>query len=120
MITPLVPSTLPIALLMLLLILAQLISGLGSTIYFITQVSLRQTLTPTHLLGRINASNRFISRSMMPLGALAAGSLSAFLSIKFTILLFSICFISTVILLHVSKITKMKDMPDTFVFEEFS
>ena len=41
--------------------------------YNVTLVSLRQRLCPPHLLGRMNASVRFIVWGIMPISALAAG-----------------------------------------------
>lgn len=41
--------------------------------YNVTQVSLRQRLCPPHLLGRMNASVRFIVWGIMPISSLAAG-----------------------------------------------
>lgn len=45
----------------------------GALLFNVTQVSLRQTLCPKNLLGRMNASIRFIVWGSMPLAALAAG-----------------------------------------------
>ncbi|WP_185092316.1 MFS transporter [Streptomyces sp. 840.1] len=45
----------------------------GALLYNVTQVSLRQQLCPRNLLGRMNASIRFVVWGSMPLAALAAG-----------------------------------------------
>ena len=45
---------------------------LGSTWNVIT-VSLRQTIIPSHLLGRVNSVYRFFAWGMMPIGAIAGG-----------------------------------------------
>ncbi|HVO43221.1 MAG TPA: MFS transporter [Aggregatilineales bacterium] len=62
-----------------LLIAAQFFSEIGSVIYNINQVSLRQTITPHRLLGRMNASMRFIVWGTMPIGALIGGGLGSVL-----------------------------------------
>jgi predicted MFS family arabinose efflux permease len=49
--------------------------------YNITQVSFRQRLCPPHLLGRMNASVRFIVFGTQPLGALLGGALGAWVGI---------------------------------------
>ena len=54
----------------LLLILPQILGDGPATIYHINQVSLRQTITPDRLLGRMNASMRFIVWGTIPIGAL--------------------------------------------------
>src|SRR5262249_3643208 len=43
----------------LVMLLAQLVLGASRTVFNVTQVSLRQAITPNRLLGRMNASIRF-------------------------------------------------------------
>jgi MFS family permease len=49
--------------------------------YNITQVSFRQRLCPPHLLGRMNASVRFIVFGTQPLGALLGGALGSWIGV---------------------------------------
>ena len=65
----------PLMLAVPLLIAAQFLGSLGGTIYSINQLTLRQTMTPERLQGRMNASMRFIVIGAMPLGALLGGVL---------------------------------------------
>lgn len=53
--------------------LANVVMSFFYTVYNITQMSLRQTLCPTELLGRVNATFRFAVWGAMPFGSLAAG-----------------------------------------------
>ncbi|MET9960240.1 MFS transporter [Streptomyces sp. NPDC006326] len=53
----------------------------GALLFNVTQVSLRQTLCPRNLLGRMNASIRFVVWGGMPLAALAAGRLGEALGV---------------------------------------
>jgi hypothetical protein len=55
-----------------LLVAAFVLSTAGATIYAITALSLMQTLTPERLLGRMNASRRFIVFGAIPLGSIGA------------------------------------------------
>ena len=50
-------------------------------VYNVTQVSFRQRLCPPALLGRMNASVRFIVYGTMPLGALLGGALGTWLGV---------------------------------------
>jgi predicted MFS family arabinose efflux permease len=50
-------------------------------VYNITQVSFRQRLCPPQLLGRMNASVRFIVFGTMPLGSLLGGALGTWIGI---------------------------------------
>ena len=61
---------------------AMLIGGLVGTVYNITQVSLRQAITPDRLQGRMNATMRFIVWGTLPLGALLGGALGEWLGLR--------------------------------------
>jgi MFS family permease len=67
------------------LLLAGFTISLGATVYNITQVSLRQALTPGRLLGRMNASMRFVVWGIIPLGSLAGGLLGTHLGLRPTL-----------------------------------
>lgn len=95
-----------------LLILGQALTGIGNTVYFINQVSLRQTLTPNHLLGRINASNRFISRGAMPLGGLMGGVLGTWFGLKAALVVTIFGYLLSVIWLLLSPVRRMKTVED--------
>jgi MFS family permease len=66
-------------------VFAFLLSTAGATIYAITGLSLMQTLTPERLLGRMNASRRFIVFGTIPLGSLTGGVLASQLGLRPTI-----------------------------------
>lgn len=68
-----------------LLTLGALVSSFGYPIYNISQVSLRQAITPHRLQGRMNATMRFLVWGTMPLGALAGGALGQMLGLRPTI-----------------------------------
>ena len=67
------------------LVLANMLWGFFVLNYFVTAVSLIQAITPDHLLGRTNASRRFVVQSMIPLGALLGGALGTFIGLRPTI-----------------------------------
>lgn len=69
------------------LVVAQICFGLGLTLYNVGQVSLRQTLTPDALQGRMNASFEFAVASVVPLGALLGGLLGELLGIRMVLIL---------------------------------
>ncbi|TXK04210.1 MFS transporter [Microbacterium mitrae] len=58
-----------------LLIVQGFIASFTVLVYNITQVTFRQRITPRRLLGRMNASIRFVVWGVMPLSALLAGFL---------------------------------------------
>jgi hypothetical protein len=73
-----------------LLALGQLVWWTSAVVYNITQVSFRQGLCPPALLGRMNATMRFLVWGTMPLGGLIGGSLGAWLGVRETILIAAI------------------------------
>jgi predicted MFS family arabinose efflux permease len=66
---PLAPKSFPIP----ALVVGGLALGFGSVAYNITQVSLRQAITPERLQGRMNATMRWIVWGTIPLGTLCGG-----------------------------------------------
>ncbi|MDX6487166.1 MAG: hypothetical protein QOF43_2319, partial [Gaiellaceae bacterium] len=69
---PLAPRSFPLPLLMV----GQALFGFGGVTYNITQVSLRQAITPERLQGRMNAAMRWIVWGAIPLGSLAGGGIA--------------------------------------------
>lgn len=59
----------------LLLVIGTAAGELGQIIYAITNVSLRQRLCPERMLGRVNATMKFVMMGLFPLGALLGGVL---------------------------------------------
>ncbi|CAL9359659.1 Enterobactin exporter EntS [Nocardiopsis dassonvillei] len=52
--------------------------GLGIAVWNVTTVSLRQRITPDHMLGRLNSGYRLLAWGTMPLGAAAGGAIAQF------------------------------------------
>jgi hypothetical protein len=57
-------------------------SSFGVVVYNIVQVSFRQRLCPPQLLGRMNASVRFLVSGVLPFGALAGGALGSVIGLR--------------------------------------
>ncbi len=73
-----------------LLALAQIVFWGSAVVYNITQVSFRQGLCPPALLGRMNATIRFLVWGTMPLGGLVGGVLGSTIGIRPTLLVAAI------------------------------
>ena len=85
---PLAAGPLPVVVGMLML--AMFAIGVSGPVYNVNQVSLRQAITPDHLLGRMNASMRFLVWGTIPIGALLGGALGDTIGWWPTLLLTSI------------------------------
>ncbi len=73
-----------------MLMIGQLCGDALQVIYLITQTSLRQTVTPDRLLGRVSASTQLLAMGVAPLGALAGGGLAEVVGMQMTLLVASI------------------------------
>jgi MFS family permease len=68
-----------------LLMLGQALSAIAVLVYNIAQVSFRQRICPLPLLGRMNASIRFVVWGVMPIAGVLSGVLAAQLGIATTL-----------------------------------
>jgi MFS family permease len=68
-------------------VIVWLLFGYGGTVYNIDQVSLRQAITPHRMLGRMNASMRFMVWGTMPFGSLAGAALGSAIGLRPTMLI---------------------------------
>ncbi|MEQ4722442.1 MFS transporter [Nonomuraea sp. B19D2] len=67
-------------------VLWELVFGIGTVVFNITQLSFRQAVTPAPLLGRVNATMRFLVWGTLPMGGLLGGVLAETIGIRPTIL----------------------------------
>jgi MFS family permease len=104
---PLAPKSFPLPLLML----AGAAFGFGAVAYNITQVSLRQAITPERLQGRMNAAMRWIVWGTIPLGSLAGGAFATWWSFRTTVWIGSIGQMFAVAPIALSSIRKVVEMP---------
>jgi MFS family permease len=72
--------------LVLLLVLSAAVGELGQIVYAITSVTARQRIVPERLLGRVNATMRFLLMGLFPLGALIGGVLGTLIGPRLTLL----------------------------------
>ena len=68
-----------------LLVAQQLVGDSAMTIYFINSVSLIQAITPRPMLGRVNASLRFLGLASVLAGQLVAGVAGGVIGLRATI-----------------------------------
>jgi MFS family permease len=68
-----------------ILVAALMLFGFSGVVYNITQISLRQAITPERLQGRMNSVMRFIVWGVLPLGALLGGLLATTIGLRTTL-----------------------------------
>ena len=64
---------------------AQLFGDAAYPLYDIHEVTLRQSVTPPEVLGRVNACMQMLFRGMLPIGAVAGGLLAQRFGVRFTL-----------------------------------
>ncbi|MBR8639522.1 MFS transporter [Streptomyces tuirus] len=80
-------------------------------LYNSSQVSYRQTITPPELLGRMNASVRWIMWGTMPLGALAGGALGTYVGVRPMLTVSALGDWLAVLFIVFSPLRKLRDVP---------
>jgi MFS family permease len=78
---PLAPQSNPIP----FLIAWGALGGFGAVVYNVAGISFFQAITPDRLLGRMNASRRFVVWGVIPLGSLAGGVLASSIGLRETL-----------------------------------
>ncbi|MDQ3927762.1 MAG: MFS transporter [Chloroflexota bacterium] len=101
----------PLPVMLAALIVGLMLVSLGGMTYIITVGSLRQSVTPHRLQGRVSASARFISRSGMPVGSLVGGLLGEWLGLRLTLGLASGCSLLVALYLWLSPVGGLREAP---------
>jgi MFS family permease len=104
----------PIALLgapVLVLATLGLLGGLTGPIYNISQVSLRQAITPDRVQGRMNATMRTIVWGTIPLGAFIGGILGTTIGLVQTIILGGVLSVLAALWIFVGPVIRLKEQP---------
>lgn len=82
------------------------------SIFNVSNLSFRQALCPDHLLGRMNASVRFLMWGALPLGSLAGGLLGAQFGARWTLAIAGVGFFAAAAVLLASPLRTMRDLPE--------
>lgn len=91
--------------------LPQLLGDGTLIIFMINEVSLRQTIVPDHLLGRANASMRFLVGAISPIGPLVGGLLGEAIGLRPALWIAVIGMFSSVLIVWFSPIRHLRDFP---------
>lgn len=91
---------------------ATFVTSFGGVVYNVNQASFRQLLCPPPLLGRMNATVRFIVWGTIPLGGLLGGALGGWLGNREAILVSAAGVALAPVWLLASPLLRMRDTPD--------
>ena len=88
-----------------------LLTFAGGMLYNITQVSLRQAITPHRVQGRMNASMRFMVWGTIPIGALIGGFMGEQIGLRSTMLVGAIGGLSSGLWVLFSPVRALREQP---------
>jgi MFS family permease len=83
----------------------------GVVLYNVSVISLTQALTPERLLGRVNASRRFIVWGTIPLGSLVSGALATAIGLRPTMFIGAIGCSLAALPIALSSVRQIKELP---------
>lgn len=87
------------------------VGSAAAVIYNVARVAYRQTVTPPHLLGRMNASVRTIVWGALPVGSLLGGVLGELVGVRTTLWIAVSIHLTCVVPLAFSPLSRMRDFP---------
>jgi MFS family permease len=108
---PLAPESSPLP----VLLAGSFVGGYSQVAYNITQVSLRQAITPERLQGRMNASMRWIVWGTLPLGQLAGGAIADQAGLRTALWVSAVGSLFTFLPVVLSPVRSIREMPEPVV-----
>lgn len=93
------------------LVVGEFVVAFNILLYNITQVTMRQRICPPRLLGRMNASIRFVVWGVMPIGSLVAGFLGTVIGLVPTMWIGAIGGLLAAGFVVFSPLTTMRELP---------
>jgi predicted MFS family arabinose efflux permease len=96
---------------LVLLAVAQMFFWTTVVVYNIAQVSFRQGLTPPALLGRMNATMRFVVWGTIPLGAFVGAGLGTWIGVRETLLVAAVGMSFAFLPVFLSPLRTMRELP---------
>jgi MFS family permease len=95
-----------------LVVAAVAVQGFGVVLFNVVAISLFQAITPDRLLGRMNASRRFVVWGVIPLGQLTSGGLAAWIGLRPTLFVGAIGVSLAFLPLLFSPVRALREVPD--------
>jgi predicted MFS family arabinose efflux permease len=86
--------------------------GFGPMLWLICQTTLRQLVTPTSLMGRVNATMQTAIYGVRPLGALVGGFVAAHAGLQSALLLIAAAFVLSTLAIMLSPLARLRTLPE--------
>ncbi|QTR05947.1 MFS transporter [Saccharothrix algeriensis] len=82
------------------------------SVFNVSNLSFRQAICPDRLLGRMNASVRFLMWGALPLGGVAGGALGTALGTRWALVVAGAGFLFAALVLLASPLRRLRDLPE--------
>jgi predicted MFS family arabinose efflux permease len=105
---PLAPRSFPLP----LLITSGIIGSITGVMYNITQVSLRQAITPQRIQGRMNATMRFLVWGTIPIGSFIGGVLGSVIGLRNTLWVTAVAMTFAALPVTLSPVRRLRSVED--------
>jgi MFS family permease len=99
------------------IVASMLVIGFGGILYNVTAISLIQAITPDRMLGRANASRRFVVWGVIPFGGFAGGALASSIGLRETMVVGAVGGLLTIVPLLLSPVRSVGRIADIQVSE---
>ena len=86
--------------------------GFGGILYNVTAISLIQAITPDRILGRANASRRFVVWGVVPLGGFTGGALASTIGLRETMVVGALGGLLTIVPILASPLRSVGEMSE--------
>ncbi len=94
------------------IVLSMIVIGFGGILYNVTAISLIQAITPDRILGRANASRRFVVWGVVPLGGFTGGALASTIGLRETMVVGALGGLLTIVPILVSPLRSVGRMSE--------
>jgi MFS family permease len=91
---------------------SMMVIGFGGILYNVTAISLIQAITPDRILGRANASRRFVVWGVVPLGGFTGGALASLIGLRETMVVGAVGGLLTIVPILVSPLRSVGKMSE--------
>jgi predicted MFS family arabinose efflux permease len=85
--------------------------GFGPMLWLICQTTVRQLVTPSGMMGRVNATVQTAIYGVRPLGALAGGIVAAEVGLQIALVLVAVSFVLSTLAVALSPLARLRTLP---------
>jgi MFS family permease len=93
-----------------MIVASEFTQWMAIVVYYVDNVSVRQSITPQRMLGRVNATIRSFAGGMMPIGALVGGALGGWIGLAWTLVVAELILLTSFVWLLFSPVRALRTL----------